>query len=89
MPKEVTDYKKNVAKVARYTYSGEVLTCNLKTEIVICFKDNRRRDISNHIKALLDCLEGIVYKNDTQLVDIHIIKGNEKEDSVTIKIWTV
>lgn len=89
MPKEVKEFKDNVARMARYTYSGVMRTEKLACEITLCFKDKRRRDISNHIKATMDALQGVVYEDDKQFEDIRILKGEEKEDSVTIKIWTI
>ena len=37
-------------------------------------KDNRRRDIDNLAKPILDLFEGMVYDDDTQVDLIHIIR---------------
>jgi len=36
--------------------------------------DNRRRDLDNILKVLGDSMEGYLYKDDNQIVDLHVIK---------------
>jgi Holliday junction resolvase RusA-like endonuclease len=87
MPKEVHEYKENVANFARLTYSGKVREDNLRVEIEHYFSDNRRRDCTNYSKALLDSLENVVYKNDTQLVDVRMKLLHADTDYSIIKIY--
>jgi len=60
----------------------------LKVVIEMYPPDNRRRDIDNILKALLDALEHAkVYENDYQISDLHIrrcdvVKGGEIQISI-------
>ena len=87
MPKEVSDYKKNVAEFARLTYSGKMRLDNLRVEVEHYFSDKRRRDCTNYSKALLDSLENIVYKDDKQLVDVRMKLLHANTDYSIIKIY--
>ena len=46
----------------------------VKVELVFHLKDRRRRDCDNLSKAVLDSLNGIAWKDDTQVIDLHIRK---------------
>ncbi|MCX5674882.1 MAG: RusA family crossover junction endodeoxyribonuclease [Planctomycetota bacterium] len=47
----------------------------LVVEIEIYPPDNRRRDVDNTLKSLLDALQhGHAYRDDSQIVDLHIRK---------------
>lgn len=52
--------------------------------------DRKRRDLDNLSKAVLDALKGIFYRDDTQVVDLHILKAiNPLNPRVEIEIWEV
>lgn len=36
------------------------------------------RDIDSSLKGVFDALEGFVYENDKQIVDVHILKIRDK-----------
>lgn len=56
-----------------------LMTGPLKVEIDVYPPDNRRRDLDNVQKALLDALQhGGVYTDDSQIVDLHARKGDPK-----------
>ena len=46
-------------------------------------------DIDNLQKGIFDAMEGILYKNDTQIVSVNAIKKYGDEDSVEVKIETL
>lgn len=46
---------------------------DLCVEIYLHFPDKRRRDLDN-IKALLDAMTGVLWEDDSQIVDLHIRK---------------
>lgn len=50
----------------------------LAVSIHLYFKDNKRRDLDNPIKAVLDCMTGIVYKDDSQITELHVYKHVDK-----------
>ena len=45
--------------------------------VLFYFKDNRK-DIDGCLKALLDCMQGIVYENDRQIIELHCFKMIDK-----------
>jgi len=45
----------------------------------IYFKDARRRDIDGPLKSLLDSMNGIIYKDDSQVREINIIKDIDRD----------
>lgn len=50
----------------------------------------KRRDIDNHIKVLLDSLQGAAYANDSQIVELHItMEDNRKNPGVAVEISEV
>lgn len=49
---------------------------------------NNRADIDNMLKALLDCMTGTIYKDDSQIVELHCYKKVDKQNprtEITIK----
>ena len=66
----------------------EKLTGAVGCELVIMLADQRKRDIDNLSKAILDGCNGTLWDDDTQIVDLHIIKGTNKENpGVHIRAW--
>ena len=66
------------------------LFCNL--EFYRKFKDTARNygDADNHLKAILDALNGIVYLDDAQIVDISVKKRQDKaEQRIVVDIGCV
>lgn len=54
--------------------------------IDLFFSDNRKRDIDGPIKLILDALNGIIYKDDSQITRLTIHKRKAKEPAITILI---
>lgn len=44
------------------------------------FRPSNRGDTDNYLKVLLDALQGYAYKNDNQIVEIHIFRDNDKDN---------
>ena len=40
----------------------------------------KRRDIDNHLKVALDALQGHVYENDSQIVELHVTMVDDKRN---------
>lgn len=57
---------------------------DIALNVLFYFPDNRRRDIDGYLKALLDVMTGIVYKDDSQINELHIFKEVDKENPRTI-----
>ena len=74
--------KESSAWEARRQYKGELITTPLSVEITFYFADNRRRDVDNWIKVILDPLTGIVWGDDSQITDLLVHKRKD------VKAWT-
>mgnify|MGYP003149638683 CR=1 FL=1 len=59
----------------RPTFDG-----NLEVKIKLFFKTNRKHDIDNYNKLVLDAMNGIVYRDDSQINKLTIEKYKDKED---------
>ena len=49
-------------------------TCNIKLTVVFMFGDNRKRDIDNYLKVLIDALKGIYFEDDDQIQKLNVTK---------------
>lgn len=51
--------------------------------IAVCldlYRPSKRGDIDNYAKVLLDYLQGRVYENDNQIVELHITRRDDKHN---------
>lgn len=58
---------------------SEPLVGSVAVNVLFYFK-NPRMDIDNALKALLDCMTGIIYKDDSQIEELHVFKMIDKEN---------
>ena len=57
------------------------LDCRLKVDILVFPPDNRRRDLDNVLKAILDSLEDAkVFKDDSLIDDLRVRRMNTFKD---------
>ncbi len=75
-------YKESVSWTAKMMYKGKVITGPVKVSIWYWFSSKTKRDIQND-KLTLDALEGIVYKGDEQIAELHLYKRYKKNDPFT------
>ena len=66
-------YKNNIINHLK-SLNLTIIEGNIELFIYLQFNDNRRRDIDNHCKGLLDCLTGFLYNDDSQIVAMHVFK---------------
>lgn len=45
---------------------------------------NKRIDIDNQLKGLLDCMTGTIYKDDSLITELHVYKIIDKENPRTV-----
>lgn len=60
--------------------------CPLETPVamnIVFYVKNNRADIDNMLKALLDCMTGIIYNDDSQITELHVFKEIDKENPRT------
>jgi len=61
-------------------YTWPILYCDIVIEANIYFGDKRIRDIDNYNKLWMDSLQGILYKDDKQVVGLLLYKHYDKEN---------
>ena len=84
---EVSDWQEDTALKMREAWNKEAYTWNVKVHIEFTVKGNRRWDIDNRLKALIDCLElGGVIKDDSQIWGIEAYKERGENDAVEIEM---
>jgi len=89
MIKEGKDLKEQYQSEARNQYKGKVMSTDCDMEIILFFKDKRRRDVDNYNKLVLDSLEGIVYEDDKQIQKLTVEKKLSVENPrIEVEIWS-
>lgn len=77
--KEGKLYKEKVADIVKKLVNTST-SKDVLVEITFYFGDNRRRDISNYDKGLLDSMIKIVYDDDSQIQTLILHKQIDKEN---------
>ena len=76
----VKAWQEHVAWIAQSEMRGEpTLTGDLAVSMTFSLHDRRRRDLDNLSKGVLDAMNGIVFDDDRQVVDLHLRKQYSKE----------
>tara|TARA_R100000656_G_scaffold23297_1_gene20735 strand:- start:202 stop:504 length:303 start_codon:yes stop_codon:yes gene_type:complete len=74
-------YAKDVAYYCRNEGIRVELDCRLKVDILVFPPDNRRRDLDNVLKAILDSLEDAkVFKDDSLIDDLRVRRMDTFKD---------
>lgn len=84
MTKKGKDWKEAFAIATRNVVRGRMLEGTIKCEVEIGYKHNR--DIDGSLKAILDAMQGVAYENDSQIVDLHIIKVKSNNPYVAVEL---
>lgn len=58
-------------------YRGKPKTGDIDLRVELFFGDNRKRDIDNYNKILLDAFTGILWEDDSQIISLLIIKNKD------------
>lgn len=72
MTAEARAWKELVAWHARRAHSGPPTKERVSVGIWLYFPDQRRRDLSNHVKLIEDAMTGIIYEDDCLIDELHI-----------------
>ena len=75
---EAKAYKTQVAWIARA--AGAQLMDGTLSLSVDVYRAQRRGDLDNFLKILSDSLQGIIYENDSQIVEIHARLFDDKKN---------
>lgn len=82
---EVSNWQEETALKLREWWNKEAYTGNVEVHIVLTVKGNRRWDIDNRLKSLIDCLElGGVIEDDAQIWGIVVYKERGEKDSTEL-----
>lgn len=74
LSKKGRENKTAIGWEANAQFRRPLYTVPLRVEIDLFWPDARRRDLDN-IKGLLDALTGVVWEDDSQIVELHIRKS--------------
>lgn len=67
-------YKRSIAN----TYFGRDLFEDLLSIQITVYRPQKRGDLDNTLKVLLDAMNGVIWKDDSQIVEIHLIRHEDK-----------
>ena len=89
LPKKITSRIKDFRQFLQFVYHGKQPTNkNVYVVIRLFYADNRKRDIDNVLKTILDTLEEIVYTNDRQVVKLKAYKHvKQKKNAILIEVY--
>jgi len=76
--REARDYKKNAGLDARS--QGAVIMPGPLQVSVDVYRPRRIGDLDNQIKILFDAMNGIAWSDDSQVVDIHLRRFDDKDN---------
>ncbi|WP_158612486.1 RusA family crossover junction endodeoxyribonuclease [Leptotrichia sp. OH3620_COT-345] len=68
------EFDKRAKQEIAIQYLGKPLRGKLKVKIKLFFKDNRKRDIDNYNKGVLDAMTGFIYEDDSQIDELFLVK---------------
>ncbi len=87
---EARAWKEMTTLTARIQMKGEILQGYVGVEVHYFFP-RRRADLDNRLKALQDALNGVVWVDDSQIVETHTYKWFVRDDEphVDLTVWEV
>ena len=74
-----TSRKITSGKQARSQYHGKPLTVLLAVSVTLFFGTRRRADLDNFHKLSFDALSGIVWDDDSQVEELTVRRGYDRE----------
>ena len=94
LPARVKAWEANIKVHARsamqHSPRFEKITGPVRCHLALVLPDRRKRDVDNLSKAVLDGCNGVLWEDDTQIIDLHLTKGYDKENpGVFISAWSM
>lgn len=80
LQKKYRDAKEALAWETRSQWQGEPLEDEVTMNVLFFLGNRRRVDIDAYLKIVLDAMEGIVYLDDYQVADMHVIRTHDFDD---------
>ena len=89
--KRCLDYQMLVAWHARAATTGRPTAAPVRLDAVFHLHGARRGDLSNLVKAVEDALNGVVWVDDRQVVELHawILECGKDDEKVEVGVITV
>lgn len=79
-----------VAIRAREAMAGrEPITGPVAVRVVFCLPDNRRRDLDNLSKGVLDAIKTICFGDDSQITCLNLVKHVKEHPGMFIQIFEI
>ena len=89
-PKRTREYEAYVAVLARLAMGDREPEKGLVALRCVFYRARRTADLTNLCKGPEDAMQGIVFKNDNQVVDLHAQWFRDKENPrALVEVWTV
>ena len=86
-PKKTRAYEQSVAQVASIAMRGNEPYTGLVVVRCDFYRARRNADPDNLFKAVADAMQGIVYKNDNQVVEMHAVWHRDKDEHAHVDVW--
>ena len=80
LSKEGKDIKEDYIRQLKKQYKGEVQQGDIRLSVVFFHGDKRKRDLDNYQKLVWDSCNGILFEDDSQIVELYLRKAYDKED---------
>lgn len=83
---EARDYQSRAYFRAR-AEDVEIINGSVALELHL-YRPQKRGDLDNRLKVLIDSLQGVCYENDSQVVEIHAFLNDDKRNPrVEVTVW--
>lgn len=77
---EARTYKEYVKAALRLKRINTIKKPNLISVSVMAYRPQKRGDLDNTLKVLFDALNKVAYDDDSQIVEIHAFRKDDKEN---------
>jgi len=78
------EIKQSIAWELTAQRDGALQSGDVAMNVIFYFPDKRKRDIDNCLKALLDCCTGVLYHDDSQIIELHVYKCIDAKNPRTV-----
>ena len=85
-PRTTREYEETVAWFAKTAYKGEPTKDPVRLDMTIR-SSKSKADTSNILKSIEDGMNGIVYVDDKQIKEIHIIRTEADGEGVDVTVY--
>lgn len=83
LTKRGKETKEAVAWEVKSQWNKQPIKDPIAVQVKFYFKDKRGLDIDGGLKSLFDCMTGIVWVDDRQIVEAHVFKFIDKDNPRT------